>query len=73
MLTLGILFGVLVAVVVWLVVVLLRRPSTSTENADGLLIEQRHRAQAHADRQTYHSNAVHGRPPSFRDDHHRRH
>jgi MFS superfamily sulfate permease-like transporter len=71
-LTLGIVFGVLVAVVVALITVLLRRSATPTENADGLLIEQQRRAQAHADRQAYHTNAVHGRPPTFRDDRHRR-
>ncbi|MGH4028692.1 hypothetical protein ACQB60_07120 [Actinomycetota bacterium Odt1-20B] len=52
------LFGLLAAVATLLIVVLLRRGNRRTENADGLLIEQRRRAQARADRTTYGAGAV---------------
>ncbi|MEU1623664.1 hypothetical protein ABZ479_41090 [Streptomyces sp. NPDC005722] len=58
----GILLFLLVSFVAFLVVKLLRRSNRRTENADGLLIEQARREQAHADRWTYNSATVHNAP-----------
>jgi len=66
---LGILFGLMLAAVLALILVLLRRGSRSTENVDGLLIEQARRAQAHHDRATYNAGAVDGTLPTARDHH----
>ncbi|WP_445395020.1 hypothetical protein ACSMX9_17450 [Streptomyces sp. LE64] len=63
-------FGVLAAIVGVLVVVLLRRPSSTTENVDGLLIEQQRRIQAYEDRQNYGPGAR-NRPPGLGDSHRR--
>lgn len=68
MIELGILFGLLAAAVLALIFVLLRRGSGSTENVDGLLIEQARRGQAHQDRATYSAGAVRGTLPTGRDD-----
>lgn len=68
MIELGILFGLLVAAVLALIFVLLRRGNRGTENVDGLLIEQARRVQAHSDRVTYSAGAVDGTLPTGRDD-----
>ena len=62
MVELGILLLLLASFVTYLVVKLLRRGNRRTENADGLLIEQARREQAHADRWTYNSASVHNAP-----------
>ncbi|MFF0159866.1 hypothetical protein ACFYRY_20375 [Streptomyces sp. NPDC005263] len=67
MIELGILFGLLLAAALTLIFVLLRRENRSTENADGLLIEQARRVQAHKDRATYNAGAVDGILPTARD------
>ncbi|KUL63875.1 MULTISPECIES: hypothetical protein [unclassified Streptomyces] len=64
-------FGVLGAAALFLIVVLLRRGGSRTENADGLRIERRRREQASIDRATYHSSAVHKEPPTRRQRHRR--
>lgn len=65
MIELGIMFGLMVAIAVVLIVKLLRR--SSTENVDGLLIEQARRVQAYNDRVSYNANAVHNSPPTMSD------
>ncbi|MGW0860124.1 hypothetical protein [Streptomyces sp. NPDC002690] len=67
---LGVLFGLLAALVVFLIVKLGRRGSRPTENADGLLLEQTRRTQARDDRSSYSSLTVHNTFPTMRD--HRR-
>lgn len=67
MVTVGVLFGLLGAAVLLLVLVLLRRRSSGTENADGLLVEQDRRIQAQQDRNSYSSVAVHNTAPTLRD------
>ncbi|MFF2846839.1 hypothetical protein ACFVT5_10955 [Streptomyces sp. NPDC058001] len=53
--------------VVLLIVIILRRGNRGTENADGLLLEQRRREQAFNDRQIYNSRSVHNGPPTITD------
>lgn len=65
MIELGVLFGLMGVTAVALIVKLLRR--NHTENVDGLLIEQTSRVQAHNDRVTYSSAAVHNASPTVRD------
>ncbi|MFE6104848.1 hypothetical protein ACFVQ4_33570 [Streptomyces laurentii] len=67
-----ILLGILTAGAVLLIVVLLRRTTSSTENADGLLMEQTAREQAHMDRSNFSTMAVHSSLPTMTDHHHRR-
>ncbi|WP_431962465.1 hypothetical protein [Actinacidiphila sp. bgisy160] len=62
MVELGIFLLLLTSFVTYLVVKLLRRGNRPTENADGLLIEQSRRRQAHDDRWTYNSASVHNAP-----------
>ncbi|MFG2142926.1 hypothetical protein ACGFRG_01835 [Streptomyces sp. NPDC048696] len=64
-------FGLLLALVVFLCVVVVRRGRSRTENADGLLIEQQRRTYARSARTTFSSFAAHNAPPSTSDwDHH---
>ncbi|MFF8276086.1 hypothetical protein ACF05T_08245 [Streptomyces lateritius] len=72
MISVLVLLGLLTAAVVLLVVKLTRRGSGSTENADGLLIEQARRGQAGADRTSFSSLAMHNVPPTMSDSYHRR-
>ncbi|MGW0611829.1 hypothetical protein [Streptomyces sp. NPDC002788] len=67
MIELGILFGLLVVTALALIFVLLRRKNGSTENADGLLIEQAQRIQAQNERAAYNAGAVDGFLPPTRD------
>ncbi|MEU8618950.1 hypothetical protein [Streptomyces sp. NPDC048623] len=67
-----VLFGVLAACAALLIVVLLRRGSGVTENADGLILEQARREQAHDDRSNFSTMAVHSSLPTMTDHHHRR-
>ncbi|MEU8529800.1 MULTISPECIES: hypothetical protein [Streptomyces] len=62
-----VLFGVLGAFAALLIVTLLRRGSGRTENADGLLIEQDRRLQAHSDRTSYNAFAAHNSVPTMSD------
>ncbi|MFJ9575226.1 hypothetical protein ACIRQF_02410 [Streptomyces sp. NPDC101191] len=66
-----VLIGTLAALAVVLVVVLLRRGSGVTENADGLVTEQARRERAHLDRSNFSSAAVHSSLPTMTDRHHR--
>ncbi|MFE5791868.1 hypothetical protein ACFQ8C_04735 [Streptomyces sp. NPDC056503] len=66
------LFGVLGSVVVLLIVVLLRRGRSGTENAEGLRIEEQARLQASQDRVSYNAFAVHNAPPNQSDAYRRR-
>ncbi|MFD7444758.1 hypothetical protein [Streptomyces sp. NPDC059909] len=61
------LFGGLGALVALLVIVLLKRGGTRTENADGLLIEHEARHLAHHHRTSYNALAVHNSPPTMSD------
>ncbi|MEU4092870.1 hypothetical protein [Streptomyces sp. NPDC026673] len=54
--------SLLAVVVVFLIVKLMRRGSSRTQNADGLRIEEARREQAHDDRMSYNSLAVHQYP-----------
>lgn len=71
MVALGILFGSLVAVVVVLIAVLLRRRSGFTQNADGLRIEQARRVQARSDRVSFNAITLHGQAPNMTDEYRR--
>ncbi|MEU8522800.1 hypothetical protein [Streptomyces sp. NBC_01216] len=62
-----VLFGVLGGAAALLIVTLLRRSRTRTENADGLLIEQDRRLQASSDRVSFSSRAAHSAPPTMGD------
>ncbi|MEV5971364.1 hypothetical protein [Streptomyces sp. NPDC051921] len=66
-----VLFGILAALAVLLVVVLLRRGNGATEDAEGLILEQARREQAHLDRSNFSSVAVHSSLPTMTDHHHR--
>lgn len=59
MFELGVFFGVMGLAAAWMVWTLLRRGKRRTETAEGLRIEQARRDQAHNDRTSYSSNAVH--------------
>lgn len=61
------LFGLLVAAVLVLLFVLLRRRNGSTENVDGRLIEQARRVQAYNDRVSYNARSVHSSSPTMTD------
>jgi hypothetical protein len=52
--------------------VLPRRGHSTTENADGLLIEEARRVQAHQDRVSYNAMTVHSSSPTMSDLHRRR-
>ncbi|MDX3757284.1 hypothetical protein [Streptomyces sp. AK02-04a] len=67
MIELGVLFGLLVAAVLALLFVLVRRRNGNTENVDGRLIEQARRLQAHNDRVSYNAAAVHSSAPTMTD------
>ncbi|MFF1467877.1 hypothetical protein [Streptomyces mirabilis] len=67
MIELGVLFGLLVAAVLVLLFVLLRRRNGGTENVDGRLIEQARRLQAYNDRVSYNAAAVHSSSPTMTD------
>lgn len=54
--------GLLALSAAFLIVKLLRRGTSRTENADGLLIEQARRDQAHVDRMSYNSSTLHNIP-----------
>ncbi|MFF8918686.1 hypothetical protein ACF08M_36625 [Streptomyces sp. NPDC015032] len=54
-----VMFGLLASAATCLIVVLLRRGSSRTENADGLLLEQRARGDAQHNRAAFRSAAVH--------------
>ncbi|MEU6345375.1 hypothetical protein ABZ883_30985 [Streptomyces sp. NPDC046977] len=62
MVELCVLLGLLVSFAALLIVKLLRRGTSRTQNADGLRIEQAHRDQAHEDRMSYSSVATHNYP-----------
>ncbi|MFJ6569896.1 hypothetical protein ACIQNU_20985 [Streptomyces sp. NPDC091292] len=67
MIALGVLLGGMAAVAVVLIVIIMRRGNRRTENADGLLLEQRRREQAWHDRQVFNSRSVHNAPPNMSD------
>lgn len=67
-----VLLGILTACAVLLITVLLRRGGAPTQNAEGLLLEQTRREQAHLDRSNFSSIAVHSNLPTMTDHHHRR-
>ncbi|WP_416979010.1 hypothetical protein [Streptomyces sp. T028] len=71
MVELGILFGVMIALAVFLIVKLLRRGSGVTENVDGLLIEQERRLRAHHDRVSYNALSMDGTSPTQSDSYRR--
>ncbi|WP_438295380.1 hypothetical protein [Streptomyces sp. HUAS TT7] len=71
MVTLFIFLGLLAGAAVLLVVTLLRRGNSRTEHAEGLLIEQQSRIQAHSDRASFGTFAAHNAPPTMTD-HYRR-
>jgi hypothetical protein len=66
----GVMFGVLAGACLGLILILLRRRNSSTENIDGLLIEQARRVQAHQQRTAYSAGVVDGTPPTMSDHHH---
>ncbi|MFD8009369.1 hypothetical protein [Streptomyces sp. NPDC058955] len=66
------LFGGLGGLIVVLLVVLLRRGRSGTENAEGLRIEEQARIQASQDRVSYNSWAMHNAPPNQSDAYRRR-
>ncbi|MCM2413552.1 hypothetical protein [Streptomyces sp. RKAG290] len=65
MIELGVMFGLMGVTAFALIVKLLLRRNR-TENVDGLLIEQASRVQAHNNRVTYSSTAVHSSSPTVR-------
>ncbi|ANH90332.1 MULTISPECIES: hypothetical protein [unclassified Streptomyces] len=67
MATIGLMFGLFAAIAAWLVVVVLRRRSSTTHNADGLLIEQASRIQAQRDRSAYSTLSMHNTMPTMSD------
>ncbi|MFE0650864.1 hypothetical protein ACFVZH_19980 [Streptomyces sp. NPDC059534] len=67
-----ILFGVLVGFGALLITTLLRRGSSRTETADGLLQEQQALRQAHHDRVSFNAAAVHNSVPTASDTYSRR-
>ncbi|WP_340379213.1 hypothetical protein U5640_29745 [Streptomyces sp. SS7] len=67
MVELGVMFGVMIALAVFLIVKLLRRGNRATENADGLLIEQDRRLRAHHDRASYNAMSMDGTSPTQSD------
>ncbi|WP_329366927.1 hypothetical protein [Streptomyces sp. NBC_01483] len=67
MIELGVLFGLLVAAVLVLLFVLLRRRNGNTENVDGRLIEQARRLQAYNDRVSYNAASVDSSSPTMTD------
>ncbi|MCP9958632.1 hypothetical protein [Streptomyces sudanensis] len=54
----GVFLGLLVATALALIVVLLRRGNRRTDDAEGLLIEQRRRLQAQQDRANYAAHSL---------------
>ncbi|MFF3837460.1 hypothetical protein [Streptomyces sp. NPDC001930] len=67
-----VLFGVLAGVGALLVVTLLRRGRGGTDTAEGLLLEQEARRQAHHDRVSFSTTAVHNSVPTASDVYNRR-
>ncbi|WP_234426239.1 hypothetical protein [Streptomyces kebangsaanensis] len=70
--TIGVMFGAFAALALLLILVILRRGNRATENADGLLIEEARRVQAHQDRVSYNAMTVHSTSPTMSDLHRRR-
>ncbi|MFI6054906.1 hypothetical protein ACIBCO_33070 [Streptomyces violascens] len=67
MVTVCVLLALLAGAAILLVVTLLRRGNSRTENVDGLLIEQRSRTQAHSDRVSFGTFSAHNAPPTMTD------
>ncbi|WP_344051210.1 hypothetical protein [Streptomyces thermoalcalitolerans] len=65
-------FGAFAMPALLLIVVIPRRGNRATENADGLLIEQARRLQAHQDRVSFDASTVLSAGPVMSDLHHRR-
>lgn len=70
--TFGLMFGAFAMPALLLIVVIPRRGNRATENADGLLIEQARRLQAHQDRVSFDASTVLSAGPVMSDLHHRR-
>lgn len=71
MVTAYVFLGLLAGAAILLTVTLLRRAKSRTENAEGLLIEQQSRIQAHSDRVSFGTFSVHNAPPTMTDQHRR--
>uniref|UniRef100_A0AAU2UY84 Secreted protein n=1 Tax=Streptomyces sp. NBC_00003 TaxID=2903608 RepID=A0AAU2UY84_9ACTN len=69
MVTVYVFLGLLAGAAILLIVKLLRRGNSRTENAEGLLIEQQSRIQAHSDRVSFGTFAAHNAPPTMTDQH----
>jgi hypothetical protein len=67
MIELGVLFGLMVTLAIALIVKLVRRGSSTTECAEGLLVEQARRVQAYNDRVSFNANTMHGSSPTMTD------
>ncbi|MFE9404093.1 hypothetical protein ACFYNY_20290 [Streptomyces sp. NPDC006530] len=67
MVTLSAFLALIVSATIFLTVTLLRRGSSRTQNADGLLIEQESRVRAHGDRVSFGTFAVRNAPPTVAD------
>ncbi|GAA1006596.1 hypothetical protein STXM2123_801 [Streptomyces sp. F-3] len=72
MVTIGLMFGAFAMPALLLIVVILRRGNSATENADGLLIEQARRLQAHQDRVSFDASTALSASPIMSDLRHRR-
>ncbi|MEU6482204.1 hypothetical protein ABZ858_36090 [Streptomyces sp. NPDC047017] len=70
MVTMAVFFGLLTGAVGTLVWVLLRRGNGSTENADGLLIEEAGRQAADRARRSFNALAQHSMTPTMGDSYH---
>ncbi|MBO1337155.1 hypothetical protein [Streptomyces sp. VRA16 Mangrove soil] len=71
MVELGILFGLLAGAALFMIVILLRRGRSRTQNAEGLLIEQARRVQAGRDKGSFNALAVHNTTPTMTDEYRR--
>ncbi len=69
--TLSVFLALIIGAAVFLTVTLLRHGNSLTQNADGLLIEQESRVEAHRGRVSFGTFAVRNAPPSMAD-HYRR-
>ncbi|MFI6930567.1 hypothetical protein [Streptomyces sp. NPDC050287] len=67
MIEIAVMFGLLAGACLGLIFVLLRRRSSPTENADGLLVEQARRVRAHEERTSYSARALDGTSPTMSD------
>ncbi|MGW1254711.1 hypothetical protein ACWD5Q_05865 [Streptomyces sp. NPDC002513] len=65
MIEIGVLLGLMLTLAIALIVKLVRR--STTENVEGLLIEQARRVQAHNDRVSYNAYTMHGSAPTMSD------